>query len=76
MSVIEKWALQALVVILVAWAASVAAQWSANVVNSTSSDRLAALSNVRLSGESLTATASKKAQGDAASVGALSESNE
>jgi len=75
-SVIGKWALQGVVVFVFAWMATVAAQWSASVVRSTSSDRLAAFSSVRLSTESIAASAGKKAQGNAVAVGALSESNE
>ncbi len=76
MSVIGKWALQGVVVFVFAWMATVAAQWSASVVRSTSSDRLAAFSSVRLSTESIAASVGKKAQGNAVAVGALSESNE
>lgn len=76
MSVIGKWALQGVVVFVFAWMATVAAQWSASVVRSTSSDRLAAFSSVRLSTESIVASVGKKAQGNAVAVGALSESNE
>jgi hypothetical protein len=75
-SIIGKWALQGVVVFLFAWIATVAAQWSASVVRSTSSDRLAALSSVRLSTESVAASVNKKAQGNTVVVGALSESNE
>jgi len=75
-SVIGKWALQGVVVFVFAWMATVAAQWSASVVRSTSSDRLAAFSSVRLSTESIAASVGKKAQGNAVAVGALSESNE
>lgn len=76
MSVIGKWALQGVVVFVFAWMATLAAQWSASVVRSTSSDRLAAFSSVRLSTESIAASVGKKAQGNAVAVGALSESNE
>ncbi|WP_341962433.1 hypothetical protein [Pseudomonas sp. RC10] len=76
MSVIGKWALQGVVVFVFAWMATVAAQWSGSIVKSTSSDRLAALSSVRLSTESVAASVGKKAQGNAVAVGALSESNE
>jgi hypothetical protein len=75
-SVIGKWALQGVVVFVFAWMATVAAQWSASVDRSTSSDRLAALSSVRLSTESVVASVGKKAQGNAVAVGALSESNQ
>jgi hypothetical protein len=75
-SVIGKWALQGVVVFLFAWIATVAAQWSSSVVKSTSSDRLAALSSVRLSTESVAASVNKKAHGNTVVVGALSESNE
>jgi hypothetical protein len=73
-SVIGKWALQGVVVFLFAWIATMAGQWSASVVRSTSSDRLAALGSVRLSTESVAARVNKKAQGGAMVV--LSESNE
>lgn len=76
MSVIGKWALQGVVVFLFAWIATVAAQWSGSVVRSTSSDRLAALSSVRLSTESVATSVNKKTHGDVVAVGALSESNE
>lgn len=76
MSIIGKWALQGVVVFLFAWIATVAAQWSSSVVRSTSSDRLAILSSVRLSTESVAASVNKKAHGNTVVVGALSESNE
>ncbi|WP_285352556.1 hypothetical protein [Pseudomonas sp. ME-P-057] len=75
MSDIGKWALQGVVVFLFAWMATVAAQWSGSVVHTTSSDRLAALSDMRLTTESV-ATSVKHAQGGAVVVGALSEGNE
>jgi hypothetical protein len=55
--------------------ATVAAQWSASVVKSTSSDRLAALSSVRLSTESMAASVGKKTKGGAVALGTLSEGN-
>lgn len=76
MSVIGKWALQGVVVFVFAWMATVAAQWSGSIVKSTSSDRLAALSSVRLSTESVAASVGRKAHGNAVVVGTLSESNE
>ena len=76
MSVIEKWALQGVVVFLFAWMATAAAQWSGSVVHTTSSDRLAALSSMRLSTESVATSVSKNAQGRAVAVGSLSEGNE
>ncbi|MFK3797712.1 MULTISPECIES: hypothetical protein [unclassified Pseudomonas] len=76
MSVIGKWALQGVVVFVFAWMATVAAQWSSSVVRSTSSDRLAALSSVRLSTETMAASVGRQAQGGAVLAGALSESNE
>lgn len=76
MSVIEKWALQGVVVFLFAWMATVAAQWSGSVVHTTSSDRLAVLSSMRLSTESVATSVSKNAQGGAVVVGSLSEGNE
>ncbi|MFJ3482192.1 hypothetical protein ACIPL1_02295 [Pseudomonas sp. NPDC090202] len=76
MSVIGKWALQGVVLVLFAWMATVVAQWSSKVVNSTSSDRLAVLSSVHLPSGSMAAGVGKKAQTEAVAVGALSESNE
>lgn len=76
MSIIGKWALQGVVVFLFAWMATVVGQWSAHVNRSTSSDRLAELSSVRLSTETVSASVSKKAQGNTVVVGALSESNQ
>ena len=76
MSVIGKWALQGVVVFVFAWMATIAAQWSGSVVRSTSSDRLASLSSVRLSTETVAASVGKEAQGNGVAVGALSESNE
>lgn len=76
MSVIEKWALQGVVVFLFAWMATVAAQWSGSVVHTTSSDRLAALSSMRLTTESVATSVNKKARGETVVVGALSEGNE
>jgi hypothetical protein len=75
MSDIGKWALQGVVVFLFAWMATVAAQWSGSVVHTTSSDRLAALSDMRLTTESV-AVSVKHAQEGAVVVGALSEGNE
>lgn len=75
MSDIGKWAFQGVVVFLFAWMATAAAQWSSSVVKSTSSDRLAVLSSVRLSTESIAASV-KKTRGATVVVGALSESNE
>lgn len=75
-SVIEKWALQGVVVFLFAWMATVAAQWSGSVVHTTSSDRLAALSSMRLTTESVATSVNKKARGETVVVGALSEGNE
>jgi hypothetical protein len=72
---IGKWAVQGVVVFLFAWMATVAAQWSGSVVHTTSSDRLAALSNMRLTTESVAASV-KHGQGGAVVVGALSEGNE
>jgi hypothetical protein len=72
---IGKWALQGVVVFLFAWMATVVAQWSGSVVHTTSSDRLAALSNMRLTTESVAASV-KHGQGGAVVVGALSEGNE
>ena len=75
-SVIEKWALQGVVVFLFAWLATVAAQWSGSVVHTTSSDRLAALSSMRLTTESVATSVNKKTRGETVVVGALSEGNE
>ena len=76
MSDIGKWAFQGVVVFLFAWMATAAAQWSSSVVKSTSSDRLAVLSSVRLSTESIAASVNKKTRSATVVVGALSESNE
>jgi hypothetical protein len=73
---IGKWALQGVVVFLFAWLATVAAQWSGSVVHTTSSDRLAALSSMRLTTESVATSVSKHNQSGAVVVGALSEGNE
>ena len=76
MSVIGKWALQGVVMFLFAWMATVAAQWSASVGNSTSSDRLAALTSTRISTGSLAVGVNKNAAGNVVVAGALSEGNE
>lgn len=76
MSIIGKWALQAVVVVLFAWMATVAAHWSNGIVNSTSSDRLAALSSVRLSTAAVSSSVGKQVKGEAVVAEALSESNE
>jgi hypothetical protein len=76
MSVIEKWALQGVVVFLFAWIATLAAQWSGSVTHTTSSDRLAALSSMRLSTESVASSVNKTARGETVAVGGLSEGNE
>jgi len=75
-SVIGKWALQGVVMFLFAWMATVAAQWSASVGNSTSSDRLAALTSTRIPTGSLAAGVNKNAAGNVVVAGALSEGNE
>lgn len=41
MATITKWTLQLMALLLLAWLASVAGQWSTQVVNGTSSERLA-----------------------------------
>ena len=76
MSIIGKWALQGVVVVVFAWMATVAAQWSASIVKSTSSDRLAALGSVRLSTETVATSVSKKGSGNAVVVGTLGTGNE
>lgn len=76
MSAIGKWALQGVVVFLFAWMATAAAQWSGSVVRSTSSDRLAVLSSVRLSSESIAASVNKKTHADVMAVGALAQGSE
>ncbi|WP_459748838.1 hypothetical protein [Pseudomonas sp. 3A(2025)] len=43
MATITKWALQIMALVLLAWLASVAGQWSSQVVNGTSNERLAQL---------------------------------
>lgn len=76
MSVIGKWALQGVVMFLFAWMATVAAQWSASVGNSTSSDRLAALTSTRIGTGTLAVGVNKHAAGNVVVAGALSEGNE
>ncbi|ORC61136.1 hypothetical protein BZK31_04020 [Pseudomonas floridensis] len=49
MSIITKWALQAVVLFLLGWMATVVAHWSSAVVSGTGSDRLAELSSGALS---------------------------
>ncbi|HEY0286303.1 MAG TPA: hypothetical protein VGC62_04745 [Pseudomonas sp.] len=75
MSVIGKWALQAVVVFLFAWLATVTAQWGSGIVKTTGNDRLAALSSVRLSTDTVGSSVNKKAQGTAI-VDALGQGNE
>jgi hypothetical protein len=75
-SVIGKWALQGVVMFLFAWMATVAAQWSASVGHSTSSDRLAALTSARIHSGSLAGSVNKNTAGNVVAVGALSEGNE
>ncbi|MDD1968582.1 hypothetical protein ACIPO9_13670 [Pseudomonas sp. NPDC090203] len=76
MSVIGKWALQGVVMFLFAWMATVAAQWSASVGNSTSSDRLAALTSTRIGTGTLAVGVNKHVAGNVVVAGALSEGNE
>lgn len=76
MSVIGKWALQTIVVFLFAWLATVAAQWSSSIVKTTSSDRLAVLSSLRFTTESIASSVNKKSPGGAVVVGALGQGNE
>lgn len=76
MSVIEKWALQGVVLFLFAWMATAAAHWSGSVVHTTGSDRLAALSSMRLTTESVATSVNNHTQGGAVVVGSLSEGNE
>ncbi|WP_162850632.1 hypothetical protein [Pseudomonas viridiflava] len=45
MSIISKWALQAVVLFLLGWMATVATHWSHSVVSGTGSDRLAELNS-------------------------------
>jgi hypothetical protein len=76
MSVIGKWALQAVVMFLFAWLATVVAQWSGGIVKTNSSDRLAALSSVRYSTDAVAVSVNKKAQGSTIVVGSLGQGNE
>lgn len=46
MSVIAKWAVQAVVIFFFAWLATVASNWSGGLVKGTGSDRLAELTQV------------------------------
>ncbi|MFJ4144034.1 hypothetical protein [Pseudomonas sp. NPDC089734] len=53
MSIIAKWALQAVALFLFAWMATVAANWSSTIVSGTGNDRLAQLNEgVLVSGTS------------------------
>ncbi|KPC31813.1 Uncharacterized protein ABJ99_1171 [Pseudomonas syringae pv. cilantro] len=45
MSIITKWALQAVALFVLGWMASVTASWSNNVASGTGSDRLAELNS-------------------------------
>ncbi len=76
MSVIGKWALQAVVVFLFAWLATVTAQWGSSIVKTTGNDRLAVLSSVRLSTDTVATSVNKTAQGKTIVVGALEQGNE
>lgn len=76
MSIIGKWALQATVVFLFAWLATVAAQWGSSIVKTTSSDRLAVLSSVRFTTETIATSVNKKSSGGAIVVGSLGQGNE
>ena len=46
MSLIAKWALQLVVIVLLGWTAAVTAGWSSAIVNGTGNDRLAQLSEL------------------------------
>ncbi|KPY37395.1 MULTISPECIES: hypothetical protein [Pseudomonas syringae group] len=56
MSIISKWALQAVVLFLLGWMATVATHWSHSVVSGTGSDRLAELNSGALSNPAALAT--------------------
>ncbi|MBC3956195.1 MULTISPECIES: hypothetical protein [Pseudomonas] len=49
MSIITKWALQAVALFLLGWMATVTANWSNSVVSGTGNDRLAELNTAALS---------------------------
>lgn len=76
MSVIEKWALQGVVVFFVAWMAILVGQWSASVVSATGNERLASLSSTPLSPDSPVTSVNKHAHGNTVAAGSLAQSNE
>jgi hypothetical protein len=76
MSIIGKWALQAVVVFLFAWLATVAAQWGSRVATATSNDRLAVLSSVRLSTGPVASGVNKSAPGNAVVAATSGQGNE
>ncbi|MBV1808112.1 hypothetical protein [Pseudomonas viridiflava] len=56
MSIISKWALQAVVLFLLGWMATLTTHWSHSVVSGTGSDRLAELNSGALSNPAALAT--------------------
>ncbi len=50
MSIITKWALQAVALFVLGWMAAVTASWSNNVASGTGNDRLAELNSGVLTG--------------------------
>ncbi|KPX28781.1 hypothetical protein ALP68_200106 [Pseudomonas ficuserectae] len=59
MSIITKWALQAVALFVLGWVATTTANWSNNTANGTGNDRLAELSAGVLSSPVLTAFSSQ-----------------
>jgi hypothetical protein len=53
MSLIAKWALQLVLIVLLGWAAVITAGWSGAIVNGTGNDRLAQLSELPVAAASL-----------------------
>ncbi|KAA8694353.1 hypothetical protein RA263_03190 [Pseudomonas syringae pv. tagetis] len=59
MSIITKWALQAVALFVLGWVATTTANWSNTTANGTGSDRLAELSAGVLSSPVVTAASSQ-----------------
>lgn len=64
MSIITKWALQAVALIVLGWMATVTASWNSGVASGTGSDRLAELSVGVLSSTTVSTTRSATVQGE------------
>jgi len=56
MSIITKWAMQAVVLFLLGWAATVTANWSHDIVSGTGNDRLAELNTGALNSSTVLET--------------------